>query len=132
MATNSGSKISGDLDGLLACERRLHAAQRTGDVPALDGLLHDDLVAIGPDGARFTKQDDLDSYRAGTSVIDELIEEAVEGLVRGSTGVTFFVGTARGSFAGEPFSARLRYTRTWLYTDATGWLILAAHISASP
>ena len=114
--------------GLLAAERALHAAQLAGDVAALDRLLHDRLVAIGPDGARHTKDDDLAGYRSGFSVITELSEEDVEVLVAGTTGATFFTGTIVGTFGGEPMSAGLRYTRTWVHEDETGWRILAAHI----
>lgn len=117
---------------LLAAERALHAAQLAGDVAALDRLLHDDLVAIGPDGGRYTKQQDLDGYRSGSSVISELVEDDVEVLVSGSTGVTFFTGTVGGTFDGEPMSASMRYTRTWVHDDEAGWRILAAHIAALP
>ena len=118
-----------DQAGLLLAERMLHDAQRAGDVAALDRLLDDRLVAIGPDGARYTKSDDLAGYRSGSSVITELVEEGVEVLVASSTGVTFFTGTVAGTFGGEPMSARLRYTRTWTYDDVAGWRILAAHIA---
>ncbi len=118
--------------GLLAAERSLHAAQLAGDVEALDRLLDDRLVAIGPDGGRHTKDDDLAGYRSGSSVITELSEEDVEVLVAGSTGATFFTGTVAGMFGGEPMSARLRYTRTWVHGDRTGWRILAAHIAVLP
>ena len=117
-------------DDLLDAERRLQAAQRAGDVAALDRLLDDRLVAIGPDGARGTKDDDLDAYRTGTSVIDTLVEEDLELLVAGTTGVTFFTGAVAGTFNGEPFAARLRYTRTWVHEGAGGWRVLAAHIAA--
>ena len=71
---------------LLRAERALQAAQRAGDVAALDRLLHDDLVAIGPDGSRYTRDDDLNAYRSGSSVITSLVEEAVEVLnVLGTT-----------------------------------------------
>ncbi|MBG0564623.1 nuclear transport factor 2 family protein [Actinoplanes aureus] len=112
---------------LLTAERRLQAAQRAGDVAELDRLLDDRLIAIGPDGARYRKQDDLDAYRSGTSVVQELVEESVDSLVVGTTGVTFFTGTVSGTFGGEPFSARMRYTRTWAYQDE--WRIIAAHIA---
>lgn len=115
-------------DQLLDAEHRLQAAQRAGDVAALDVLLDDRLIAIGPDGNRYTKQDDLQAHRSGTSVIDEVVEEGLDLLVDGRTGVTFFLGTVAGTFGGAPFAARLRYTRTWVHHDDLGWRILAAHI----
>jgi ketosteroid isomerase-like protein len=118
--------------GLLSAERALQAAQLAGDVAALDRLLDDRLVAIGPDGARYTKNDDLAAHRSGSSVITDLVEEDVEVLVAGTTGVTFFTGTVTGMFGGEPMSARLRYTRTWAHDDEAGWRILAAHIAVLP
>ena len=118
--------------GLLLAERALHAAQLAGDVAALDRLLDDRLLAIGPDGARHTKSDDLAAYRSGSSVITELVEEDLEVLVAGATGVTFLTATVAGTFGGEPMSARLRYTRTWVHDDQTGWRILAAHIAVVP
>jgi ketosteroid isomerase-like protein len=119
-------------EDLLAAERRLQAAQRAGDVAALDALLDDRLVAVGPDGRTFGKADDLAAHRSGTSVLDELVEEELELIVAGTTGVTFFRGRVSGTFAGEPFAARLRYTRTWAYDDGYGWRILAAHLSPVP
>lgn len=116
-------------DGLLDAERRLQAAQLAGDVEALDRLLDDRVVAIGPDGARYTKNDDLDAYRSGSSVITDLAEEHVDVLVAGTTGVTFFVGRVAGTFGGRPMTARLRYTRTWVHDGDEGWRILAAHIA---
>jgi ketosteroid isomerase-like protein len=118
--------------GLLVAERALQAAQLAGDVAALDLLLDDRLVAIGPDGARHTKSDDLAGYRSGFSVITELVEEDVEVLFAGTTGVTFVTATVAGTFGGEPLSARLRYTRTWTHDGGAGWRILAAHIAVVP
>ncbi|MFI9641130.1 nuclear transport factor 2 family protein [Micromonospora sp. NPDC051925] len=117
---------------LLDAERRLQAAQRTSDVAALDTLLDDRLIAIGPDGRTFTKEDDLTAHRTGGSVLDELVEEGLELVVAGTTGVTFFRGRVSGTSEGGPFAARLRYTRTWLHDDEHGWRILAAHLSILP
>ncbi|MBM0231345.1 nuclear transport factor 2 family protein [Micromonospora sp. STR1_7] len=114
---------------LLDAERTLQAAQRAGDVAALDQLLVDQLIAIGPDGQTHTKQDDLDAHRDRTSSIEELVEEELDLLVVGSTGVTFFLGRVAGVFDGAPIAARLRYTRTWVHDDSHGWRVLAAHIS---
>ncbi|MDG4810464.1 nuclear transport factor 2 family protein [Micromonospora sp. WMMD1120] len=114
---------------LLDAERTLQAAQRAGDVDALDQLLVDELIAVGPDGRTYTKQDDLAAYRDGRSVVRELVEEELSLLVAGEAGVTFFVGRVSGVFEGAPFTARLRYTRTWVHDDPHGWRVLAAHIS---
>lgn len=114
---------------LLVAQRQLQSAQLAGDVAALERLLHDRLVAIGPDGSRHTKDDDLAAHRTGTSVITELVEQDVEVLVDGATGVTFFVGLVSGTFEGRPMAALLRYTRTWVHDGRAGWRILAAHIA---
>ncbi len=116
-------------DGLRQAERRLQAAQLAGDVVALDHLLDDHLVAIGPDGSRYTKDDDLAAHRSGSSVVSTLVEDGLEVVVSGTTGVTLVVVTVSGTFAGQPMSARLRYTRTWVHGEDTGWRILAAHVA---
>ncbi|WP_435205539.1 nuclear transport factor 2 family protein [Micromonospora sp. bgisy143] len=114
---------------LLDAERTLQAAQRAGDVAALDQLLVDQLIAIGPDGRRYTKAEDLAAHRDRTSVVEDLVEEELDLLVLGSTGVTFCLARVAGTFDGTPFAARLRYTRTWVHDDPHGWRVLAAHIS---
>ena len=95
---------------LCVAERRLQAAQLASDVVALDALLDERLVFTGPDGALYSKKDDL-------------------ALVDGRTGVTWFLGTLEGAFGGVPFAARVRCTRTWLHDDAHGWRIVAAHLA---
>jgi hypothetical protein len=122
----SERNLSGEL---LVAEQRLQDAQRAGDVGELDRLLDDRLIAIGPDGGRYRKSDDLDAYRSGNSVIESLTQVSLESLVVGSTGVTFAVCDVAGAFGGAPFSARLRYTRTWAFSEGAGWRIVAAHIA---
>jgi len=121
-----------DTAALLSAERALQAAQLAADVAALDSLIDDQLVAIGPDGTAHSKEDDLAGWHTGSSVITGLVEEEVEALVVGTTGVTFVVARLAGTFAGESMSARLRYTRTWTHDDDAGWRILAAHIAVLP
>ena len=31
--------------------------------------------------------------------------------------------------SGAGFTARVRYTRTWLYDDSHGWRLIAGHVS---
>ena len=120
------SRIEGEL---IEAEMPLQQAQRDGDVATLDRLLDDRLVAIGPDGGRYRKSDDLDAYRSGSSKVDSLVSEDLEVVVVESTGATFALCAVSGTFHGEPFAARLRYARTWAYRKETGWRIVAAQIS---
>jgi hypothetical protein len=116
--------------GLRDAERRLQAAQLGGDVDELDRLLDDRLIFTGgPDGGRYSKADDLDGHRSRTQVITKVSEESLDVLVAGSTGVTWFLGTLEGTYAGAPFAVRLRYTRTWIHDPQHGWRIVAAHSS---
>ncbi|HSL07742.1 MAG TPA: nuclear transport factor 2 family protein [Pseudonocardiaceae bacterium] len=117
-------------DKLREAERRLQAAQLAGDITTLDQLLDDRLIfTFGPDGKCYTKQDDLQLHRSRQQILTKVIEEDLTVLVEGRTGVTWFLGALEGTFAGVPFAARLRYTRTWIHDDDHGWRVVAAHAS---
>ncbi|MQY05626.1 nuclear transport factor 2 family protein [Actinomadura macrotermitis] len=113
-------------DELRDAERRLQAAQLAADADALELLLDDRLVFTGPGGALYSKQDDLELQRSGRQRLDRVEEEELTVLADGRTGVTWFLGTLEGVLDGERFSARVRYTRTWIHDG--GWRLLAAHV----
>jgi hypothetical protein len=117
-------------ESLYEAERRLQSAQLAGDVDELDQLLDERLIFTGgPDGGRYSKTDDLEGHRSRTQVMAKVSEEALDVLVDGSTGVTWFLGTLEGTYGGMPFAVRLRYTRTWIHDIERGWRIVAAHSS---
>ncbi|MDH2430415.1 nuclear transport factor 2 family protein [Sphaerisporangium sp. TRM90804] len=113
---------------LRSAERRLQAAQLASDVNALDELLDDRLIFTGPDGDLFDKQDDLRVHRTGEQRLTQVVEDELTVLVVGRTGVTWFLGRLSGELSGTRFSARVRYTRTWIHDDDHGWRLLAAHV----
>jgi ketosteroid isomerase-like protein len=116
---------------VLSRERELQAAMRASDVDALDDLLHDDLLAVGPDGALVDKAMDLEAHRKGVFTIAEVTEEDVRVKVLGDLALTFVVLAIRGTIGGADASGRFRYTRTW--TRAAGdWQVVGAHISTVP
>lgn len=120
------------IDELSKAEGRLQAAQLTGDVEELDRLLDERLVFTGPPDGKChpgAKELDLHNHRSRTQVMTKVSQEDLTVLVVGSTGVTCFLGTVEGTFAGTPFAGRMAYTRTWAHTDEYGWRILAAHAS---
>lgn len=110
---------------LLAAEHALQAAQRAGDVNALEALLHPRCVGAGPDGSVFSREDDLESYRSGALQITRLEEESLDVREDGSSGVTRLVAAVDAIQGGTAVSARLVYTRLWVRADE-GWLVLAA------
>ena len=114
---------------LREAERRLQAAQFAADASALDALIDDRLVFTGPDGVLYSKDDDLELQRTGGQRLTRVDEENLRVLVDGRTGVTWFLGTLEGVFKGQEFTARVRYTRTWIHTAGHGWRLIAAHVS---
>lgn len=113
---------------LLDAERALHAAQRAGDVGALSALLHPRCVGVGPDGAVFSKEDDLESYRSGLLRITRLVEESLDVREDAVSGTTRLVAAVEAVQGGTAVSARLAYTRLWVRAEA-GWQVLAATLA---
>jgi Domain of unknown function (DUF4440) len=113
-------------------EERLQRAQLTSDLDELDRLLHPGLTFVGPDGTLTGKSDDLEVHRTGAIRIDR--SEAEELVVRVNDGVGVTVLTARlgGSYQGQVFDGRMRYTRTWAYGEQTGWRVVAAQAAFLP
>ena len=113
---------------LLAAEHALQAAQRAGDVDALDVLLHPRCVGVGPDGSVFSKDDDLESHRSGALRITRLEEESLDVREDAVSGVTRLVAAVEAIQGGGAVSARLVYTRLWARTDER-WRVLAATLA---
>ncbi|WP_197523413.1 nuclear transport factor 2 family protein [Actinokineospora pegani] len=111
---------------LRAAERRLQAAQLGSDTAVLDELIDDAMLFTGPDGGVLTKQDDLDAHNSGQQKLTRLEEEDLRVHVSGATGVTWFLGSLEATTGDQPFTARVRYTRTWTH-DGTAWRVIAAH-----
>lgn len=118
-------------ESLRTAERRLQAAQLASDVDTLTELIDDAAWFTGPDGNLYSKQDDLRVHETGQQVLSRVDEEDLKVLVTGHTGVTWFLGTLAGTVGGQPLTARMRYTRTWLH-GPDGWKIIAAHAMFLP
>ena len=114
---------------LRACEEALRKAQLAGDVRELDRLLDDALVFTGPNGAVYSKLDDLDAHRRGLIRITRL-EPSEERIQRfGEIAVVIVRMQMSGTFEGQAFAGPFRYTRVWR-ADGDAWRIVAGHVSA--
>jgi len=114
---------------LHAAEAALRRAQLSSDLAALDVLLDDALMFVGPDGAVYAKRDDLEAHRSGAIRISRL-DPSEERIQRyGQIAVVSVRMEMAGSFQGTPFAGPFRYTRVWR-ERADGWRIVAGHVSA--
>jgi ketosteroid isomerase-like protein len=110
-------------------ERQLQSAVRSGDVELLEQLLDDRVVYTGPDGRSLTKEEDLEAHRSRSLIVEVFDQEELQVTVAGMTGITHVLATLQGIAAGQPFTGRLRYTRTWVHAEGV-WRVLAAHASS--
>jgi hypothetical protein len=111
---------------LRAAEDALQRAQLTSDADALDRLLHPDLTFVGPDGALTGKADDLEVHRTGAIRIDRSEPEDLVVRINDGVGVTVLTARLKGSYEGQEFDGRMRYTRTWALSEEHGWRVVAA------
>lgn len=118
------------LAGLGLAEDRIQHAVRTNDAAALALILHDDLLATGPNGRIVGKNEDVAGYESGSFRVTSFDELDRRVLVVGTTGVTLILAHITGHHAVAAFDVRMRYTRTWSHEGM--WRVVAAHLSEAP
>lgn len=126
--------LEGEADpNLLACEARLRAAQLAGDAVALDGLLADNLLFTGPDGALATKAEDLELHRSGTVRFQSHEPLALRfRLVGADVVMAALLTRLRVMVAGQLVAGTYRYTRVWAREGNAEWRVVGGHVSAVP
>ena len=109
-------------------EEQLRTAMLRSDLSALDALIADDLLFVGPDGSVIGKAEDLELHRSGAQRISQL--DFSDLLVRayGGTAVSTVAAILAGSLNEQPFSGHFRYLRTWTKTRA-GWQVIGGSAS---
>lgn len=115
-------------DEIRQAESRLRAAMLASDVEALDRLIDDRLVFVGPDTRLYTKQDDLTLHRSGAERISTLDIDDLNVAIHGDAAVTTVVARMSGTMHGAPFDGHFRYVRTWIKSP-DGWRIIAGCVS---
>lgn len=101
------------LDEVSRIEHELFEAMKTSNVQVLDGLLHDDLLFLLPNGQTVNKQADLDSHRAKAMVIEEAELIPGEISIIDDCAISTVTLNASGRMLGQPLSGEFRYVRVW-------------------
>jgi ketosteroid isomerase-like protein len=117
-------------------------AERTADVAALDALLTDDFVGVGPLGFTLPKPVWLGRHQSGDLTYETYGLEEVDARVHGDAAVVTARQVARGAFQGNPTPEEIRATLTLVHdhdhpdqraddNDAVdaGWQIAGIHMS---
>jgi ketosteroid isomerase-like protein len=120
-----------DLRALERAEDQLQAAVAANDPMSLAAVLHDDLLATGPDGLLVSKQEDIAGYLSGDFRVARYEQIRRRVIACGGTGVTAVRAHIRGQMKDGPFDVVMDYTRTWVF-DEGRWQVLAAHLSLVP
>ncbi len=120
-----------EIVALGAAESHFQDALRRNDIDELDGLLHDHVRFLGPDGLTIDKAADMAAHRSGSLVFTEVHELQRDVQVFDSVGITRVTLHLAGKVGGEPLDAQLAYTRTW-HKQGAAWTIVAAHGSVVP
>lgn len=104
---------------------------RRNDAAAIAKILADDYIVTDENGKRFTKEEDLATYRerAQTLKIEqaEYLDQKVR-MITGSIAVDHSTIRFQGTRSGKPFDITERITTTWQFREGR-WLIVADHFS---
>jgi ketosteroid isomerase-like protein len=128
--TRSSARASAARKAVLACERRLTTAERTGDGAELRTLLAADFTGLDLHGrkvdrAKFIAGFQRPELRLATLRIDQLS-------VRSIGPVAIVIGRSRftGELAGRAISGTSRFMDTWTQRAGT-WRLIASSVTRS-
>jgi hypothetical protein len=108
-----GNQMAITKEHILLAERGLIEGIRKSDVQYLNGILHDDLSFMVPNGQIITKQMDLDSHKRGDMVVESLTPTFEDIKIFGDCATVVVVYETKGTMLGNPVEGRFRYIRMW-------------------
>ena len=113
---------------ILELGQRWADAERRADVAALDALLADDFVAVGPRGFVLDRRQYLEPRRSGALTTDALSWQDVSVRDHGAAAVAVGVVAQHAAYQGQDASGRFRVTQIAVQ-EAGRWLLAGLQFS---
>ena len=111
-------------DQIIVLEDRLLAAMKASDITRLEKLLHDDLVFNTPTGVTISKATDIENYRAGKMVVNEIaIADPIIKVVGTVASIAVTVHL-KAKYREQNIGGTYRYLRVWKF-ECDSWQIIA-------
>ncbi len=108
---------------IVALENLWDQAVEARDLDALNGIIDDCFVYVGPDGRLLTKPEVLADLKASHRI--RAVSESMVVRLHGDTAVVTGIYRTTGVDRGKPFSRRDRFVDTWLYKKGS-WVSIAS------
>jgi ketosteroid isomerase-like protein len=115
-------------DQVLELGRHWANAERAGDADALEQLLADDFLLVGPLGFMLDKSQYLGSRRSGDLRHESLVWEDVRVRAYGDAAVAVGSQTQRTTYLGRDASGRFRVTQVAI-RKGDHWILAGLHYS---
>ncbi|TLV03322.1 nuclear transport factor 2 family protein [Dyadobacter luticola] len=120
-----------DQEQIAEAEERLMTAVKAGDVNVVEALLDEEVQFIDEEGKVIPHSHDLDKYRAGRLLINNIDVCDKQISLIGNTAMVLVIDRIKGKCQGRRFEGRYLYMRVWKRKD-TCWKISAASCAAVP
>src|SRR5262249_633396 len=116
---------------IVDAEARLRAAQLAADVEALDELIADNLLFVGPNGRLATKSQDLEAQATGVVRFREHVAEELRVQRAGDTvAITSLRARLAVEVAGALDRGTYQYIRVWARDERGDWRVVGGQVSA--
>ena len=111
-------------DQIIVVEDRLLAAIKSNDIRVLQELLHDDLIFITPGGLTISKATDIENYRDGKMIVDDIA--IADRIIKRLDSVASVAVTVqlKAKYGEQNIDGTYRYLRVWKF-ECGSWQILA-------
>ncbi len=109
---------------IIVLEDRLLAAMKASEITVLEELLHTDLVFNTPTGVTISKATDIENYRAGKMIVNDIsiADRFIKVVDRvASVAVTVHL---KANYGEHNIDGTYRYLRVWKFVNGS-WKIIA-------